>query len=185
MRVVLLHCRTVTSVNFSGRTSVPDSPDTKTDRLASSKKRLSKSGSNSSNLVTLNVYASRVCLKFSSVIPSQPSAVSVSDMWLPSTLAHRKGKGYAFTSASRTSGCAAAASGAPYSSCRELIDVSHYRCDCEDRLELEPKTVLCLKSTWYYCIELFIALLHFAMLSSQRTGFERPNKGYQQNSPTK
>ena len=109
----------------------------------------------SAGLVTLNVYATKVCLRF----PSSPSPD-------PALF-------YASTAAAEAPATAAVAtntnpgsppktpeqkreyrnSEASPSSC-ELIDVSDYKCECEDRLDLDynsddSETVSCQDFTWY------------------------------------
>ena len=113
-----------------------------TPMSSSRRRKRSNSGSAGSGggLVTLNVYATKVCLRFPSS-PSPPASLFYTTSTSPSpeqpnNIPREKSNNV---------------SEGVEESCTELIDVSDYKCECDDRVDLdsESETVSCQDFTWY------------------------------------
>ena len=106
----------------------------------------------SAGLVTLNVYATKVCLRF----PSSPSPdpalfyASTAAAAAPATAGFNTPSPPKTPEQKREYRNSEAEASPPC----ELIDVSDYKCECEDRLDLDynsdsSQTVSCQDFTWY------------------------------------
>ena len=97
---------------------------------------------NSAGLVTLNVYATKVCLRFPSETPSPDPAIFYSTPGSPPKSPENVKK------RCKTREVTAVNSEQP--SC-ELIDVSDFKCECDEVSDLESDSisVSCQDFTWY------------------------------------
>lgn len=100
-----------------------------------------------SNLVTLNVYASKVCLKFADGKGATDSSPYPSFCTIPPSPSDSP------TSSSGSSSMKDLTSVAQQKSCQRLLDVSNYTCDCNQTLQETKKPqnalLLCLSYSWF------------------------------------